>query len=167
MGHGIKGIAPLECINKKIDKWRVRWNIQPVEEDENAVTFEEKEFTRKPTLAQIKETIVNWLNCQVDEKIISGFVWREMFVWLDSLNQFNYKSAYDLSFQNHVAGMPFQEVPVKFGTDEKPIYHTFKTFEEISEFYLLAIAHIQTCLAEGWEEKDNIDLSPYEELLNN
>lgn len=166
MAQGIIGVTPLECINKKIDKWRVRWNIQPIEGDEDAVTFEEKEFSRKPTIGQIKETIVNWLNVQVDEKIISGFSWRDMFVWLDNVNQFNYKSAYDLSFQQHVAGLPFQEIKVKFGTDEQPVYHTFKSFEEISEFYLSAISHIQVCLAEGWQAKDNIDLSLYEELLN-
>ena len=43
-------------------------------------------------------------NDERDEKIVSGFVWRDMQVWLSSENQFNYKAAYDLAVQTKGGG---------------------------------------------------------------
>jgi hypothetical protein len=88
-------------------------------------------------------------------------MWRNVNVWLSSENQFNFKAAYDLAVQTNG-----QSLPVKFKIGEtenkEPVYHTFETMEEFTDFYTKAIAYINKCLNEGWELKDSIDWSEYE-----
>mgnify|MGYP000044714030 FL=1 len=45
--QGSAGVAPIECVNPRKDKWRVRWDI---EEQDGMATYEEAEFDRRPTL---------------------------------------------------------------------------------------------------------------------
>jgi hypothetical protein len=167
MGHGSIGIKPLECVNPRITKWRVRWNIRPetgTDEKGNpktGVTFEEKEFTRKPTLEEIKEVVHEWMNRQIDCRILAGFSWQDMPVWLSTENQFNYKAAFDIALQT--GG---QNLPVKFKLSDGN-YHLFSTVGELMEFYTSAMGYIQQILNAGWEEKDSVDFSVYEQLLNN
>ena len=113
-------------------------------------------FTRKPTQEEIKDIIVAQINRNVDEKILSGLVWRGMPIWLSTENQFNYKAAYDLAVQTDGASLP---VKFKFGTDDAPIYHTFTSLEEFRDFFLTSINFVQRTLDEGWQEKDNLDMS--------
>ena len=47
----------------------------------------------------VYEKVYDWYNKQTDEKILSGFVWKGMKVWLSAENQFNYKAAFDLAMQ--------------------------------------------------------------------
>ena len=49
--QGSAGVAPIECVNPRKDKWRVRWDI---EEQDGMATYEEAEFDRRPTLDEIK-----------------------------------------------------------------------------------------------------------------
>jgi hypothetical protein len=165
--EGSKGIALIECINPYIGKYRIRWDVQPKEVSENdyeAVTFYEAELTkrRKPTIEEVKSLILIEINKMIDEKILSGFAWKGMEVWLSSENQFNYKAAYDLTLQSEGKTLP---VLFKFGSTEEPIYHRFETIEELSDFYIGAMKYISDTLAEGWKEKDSIDWSLYEEVL--
>lgn len=81
-----------------------------------------------------------------------------MSVWLSSENQFNYKAAYDLAVQTGGQNLP---IVFKFGATDEPVYHTFSTVEELSDFYLKAMTYINTVLAEGWAEKDAIDWEKY------
>ena len=104
----------------------------------------------KPAIIGVKETINN----ETDRKILEGFVWKGMPVWLSTENQFNYKAAYDLAVQTNGATLP---VRFKFGTDEAPVYYTFESLEDFSNFYTLAMVHINTVLNEGWAEKDLAD----------
>lgn len=125
----------------------------------------------KPTLDQVKQAIFDDINSRTDEKIISGFVWTPKAggdpipVWLSTENQFNFKSAYDLAVQKNGATLP---VTFKMGeaADGTPIYHTFSTMEDADDFYLQAVAFVNQTLADGWQEKDNIDWEPYEEYFN-
>lgn len=165
--EGSKGIALIECINPYIGKYRIRWDVQPKEVSENdyeAVTFYETEIIQKykPRLMDIKDVILGAINADVDEKILSGFTWKGMVVWLSSENQFNYKAAYDLTLQSGGQTLP---VLFKFGTTDEPIYYSFETVEELSDFYIGAMKYISDTLAEGWKEKDSIDWSLYEESL--
>ena len=107
----------------------------------------------------IKTAILAWYNEQIDERILSGFVWKDMKVWLSSENQFNYKAAYDLAVQNGGANLP---ITFKFGTTNEPVYHTFTTVEELNGFYLSAMKYINDTLAAGWAEKDAIDWNAYD-----
>lgn len=158
---GGKDIPTIECIDEKYNTYRVRWDIQPyinADGEEQGVSFLETEFTHKPTFDDIKQVILAWHNEQIDERILSGFVWRDMQVWLSSENQFNYKAAYDLAVQTGGANLP---VTFKFGTTDEPVYHTFTALEELNGFYLSAMKYINDTLAEGWKEKDAIDWEKY------
>ncbi len=48
----------------------------------------------------------------------------------------------------------------------QPVYYTFNTAAELSDFYISAQQFIQQCINEGWNKKDNIDWTPYEKQLN-
>jgi hypothetical protein len=128
--------------------------------------------TQTPALSLqvVKDAIIGDINARTDEKIVSGFVWNPAAggdpipVWLSTENQFNFKSAYDLAIQKNGATLP---VTFKMGEHEDgtPVYHTFKTMEDADDFYVKAVAYINLCLAQGWEEKDGIDWTPYEALF--
>lgn len=115
-----------------------------------------------PTLDQFKSFVVECINKQTEENIISGFTWKDMPIWLSSENQFNYKAAYDLAVQTGGANLP---ITFKFGTTTEPVYHTFTTVEELNGFYLAAITYINNQLATGWQEKDSFDYDLYNERL--
>lgn len=161
------GVALVECINHYIGKYRVRWDIHPEtgeDADKQLVSYYETEIVmlRKPNINDIKQAVLEGVNRMIDEKIISGFVWNDMPVWLSSENQFNYKAAYDLSVQTGGQTLP---VLFKFGSTENPIYHQFTTQEELSDFYLKVMKFINDTLSEGWNMKDSIKWDEYEECL--
>ena len=67
--QGSAGVAPIECVNPRKDKWRVRWDI---EEQDGMATYEEAEFDRRPTLDEIKAAVLASYNTRIDEAIRSG-----------------------------------------------------------------------------------------------
>lgn len=118
-----------------------------------------KVYHYKPSIEELKEEITALVNRQVDERILSGYTFAGKPVWLSSENQFNYKAVYDLACKDSgILPMRF-----KLGEDAEGnvVYHTFKTLEELGEFYMGAIQWINQCVQEGWKEKDGIDLSKY------
>ena len=116
------------------------------------------------TLADVKEAIIQDINHRTDAKILSGLVWKDKPVWLSQENQFNFKAAYDLAVQTQGATLP---VTFKLGEQEDgtPVYHTFETMEDSTDFYTAAVNHIHQTVADGWAEKDAIDRAPYEALF--
>lgn len=112
-----------------------------------------------PTLQELKSLILTEINKQIDQKILEGFVWREMPIWLSSENQFNYKAAFDLAMQTQGINLP---ITFKFGTTDEPIYYTFETIEDLQDFYTSAVKYINDTLAEGWKQKDSIDWEEYD-----
>ena len=161
---GTENTPLIECINPKIKKYRIRWDITPEQDEENndTVSFMEAEILHKPSLEEVKNIVLNGYNQIIDEKILSGFVWKGMSVWLSIENQFNYKAAYDLAVMSQGKSLP---TVFKFGTTDNPVYYSFGTLEDISDFYISGMAYINTCLAEGWKQKDSIDWSVYEQAL--
>lgn len=163
-------------IEKVSGVYIVRWGFSPViekvgtfneETEEMEYTGEESEtdyakwcscVMKTYNLQAIKDTILGWYNENIDKKILEGFVWNEMSVWLSTENQFNYKAAYDLAVQTGGMNLP---IKFKFGTTDEPVYHTFETLEELSDFYVKAMTYINTCLEEGWIEKDSINWEDY------
>lgn len=133
---------------------------QKVETD--VATWTEAMIYPKPNLNEVKTFILGAINRNTDKKILSGFKWKDMSVWLSSENQFNYKAAYDLAFQTNGASLP---TVFKFGTTESPVYYKFDNLEELTDFYIKALTYINEQLAIGWYKKDNIDWSAYEEAL--
>lgn len=106
-----------------------------------------------PTNEEVVKAITDAVNAQTDEKILSGYVWNGINVWLSRENQFNFKAAYDVAVQSNGAILP---VNFKLGEDERgnPLYYTFSDMDEFVAFYTGAIMYIQQTLAEGWQEKD-------------
>lgn len=164
--YGSKGLALIECINPRLMKYRVRWDILPYFDEngeEQGVTFYEAEVTHKPSIDEVKDIILSGFNQAIDEKIMSGFVWNGMSIWLSTENQFNYKAAYDLAVMSDGKALP---VTFKFGTTKEPVYYTFETLNELSDFYIKAMDYIAKTLQEGWIAKDSIVWADYERELS-
>lgn len=153
---GCAGVAPIECVSPRKNKWKIRWNI--TEKEDGSAEWLEVDFDHKPSGTEIRNVINGYQNEQVDAKILSGFRWNDMPVWLSTENQFNYKASFDLAVQTNGGSLP---VRFKFGTDAIPLYHDFTTIEELTDFYMGAMAFINTTLQEGWQAKDSIDLTLY------
>ena len=143
----------------------IGYGFQPDAQGDNAIWFEvyfNKKQTGKPSLAQIKEAVKADINAKTDARILSGFVWNGINVWLSEENQHNFSEAQRIAAANPEVGIP---ATFKLGEDENgdPVYHTFETAEELTEFYLAAVAYVKQQIAIGWEEKDSIDWSLYDE----
>lgn len=156
---GTVGVKLIECIDKYRNIYRVRYDIT---EEEDGISYEEYEFNHKPSLDEIKDVILDYYNSKIDDKILSGFSWNGMQVWLSKENQFNYKATFDLAMQTNGSNLP---IVFKFGTTSEPIYYSFTTIEELNDFYTKAIAYINATLKTGWNEKDAIDWTLYN-ILN-
>ena len=150
-------MKPLECVNPVKDRWRVRWDVE--RHEDGSADYMEEEFNGRPSADAIKTMVARWINSQTEETIRSGFEWNSMKVWLSQENQFNYKTAYDMAVQTEGRTLP---VTFKFGTDDEPVYHTFAELDELADFYINAMTHIQQTLAEGWRKKEAFDRSGYE-----
>lgn len=165
------GLNPLlvECTNYKIGKYIVRWDVKEeqqandgMESQSKVASFYQQEFLHKPTLEEVKSLITSWYDDKITSRIVEGFVYDGLSVWLSNENQLNYKVAYDMAVQSDGANLP---VTFKFYDNNGTMYRTFDTLSEITDFYTKMTSHIQQCLVEGWNEKDKIDWSPYEEAL--
>lgn len=155
--EGTAGVKLIECVSPARNKWRIRWDVQ--EHDDGSADYMEAEFGYKPTLDEIKATVIGWYNKQTDDAILSGFEYEGNLVWLSSENQFNYKAAYDLAVQTDGATLP---VKFKFGTDEQPVYRIFDNMADLTEFYTSAMRFIQNTLDAGWQRKDTFRLELYQ-----
>lgn len=141
------------------NKWELFYGFgKDNPDDESGYNWRQK-FKQKPSLADIRAIIKETINNETDRKILEGFVWKGMPVWLSTENQFNYKAAYDLAVQTSGATLP---VRFKFGTDAAPVYYNFESLEDFADFYTQAMVHINTVLNEGWTEKDLADSMTFE-----
>lgn len=156
---------PLEVEYSKsvgINSLVMRFNIEQVDDhyecDEVCIFYKEPHLD----MAEIKKAVLDYINAKTDERILSGFVWNGINVWLSSENQRNFSEAQRVALMTNGQSLP---VTFKLGenADGQPVYHEFTTTEELTGFYLSAVAFIQQCLGEGWQQKDNIDWSKYEE----
>lgn len=160
----------LPLVKLSSGRYKINFNIEPyytIDEYGNKVetdlsTWIEHYFSNKPSISQVKNFILDAINKEIDQKILSGMVWKDMPIWLSSENQFNYKAAYDLAVMSQGQSLP---VMFKFGTTDEPVYYNFETLEDISNFYISAMNYINTTLAEGWKKKDSIDWTVYENAL--
>ena len=154
--QGSAEVKLIECVNPAKGKWRVRWDVQPLEN--GMANFMEAEFDNKPTDEQIKNTVIGWYNERIEADILRGLSYEGAMVWLSPENQFNYKAAYDLAVQTEGKSLP---VVFKFGNEDNPVYKTFDTLEELTDFYTRAIHHIQITLQNGWKDKDSFIIDDY------
>ena len=115
------------------------------------------------TFQDVKNAILDDINAQTDYKILTGLVWNDKPVWLSTENQFNFSEG-ERKTKDNPSILP---VTYKIGQDENenPVYYTFTTVEEITDFYDTCFAYINQCLNEGWQRKDSIDWEPYKEYF--
>lgn len=140
------------------NKWQLFYGLY----QDGDLTYEYRHmFHKKPTKDEVKHVIINQINTDVEENIIHGFKWKDIPVFLSEENQRNFKAAYDIAFQMNGAPLPMK---FKIGEtkDEEAIYYTFEDMETFTDFYTKAVAHINSSLNKGWEEKDSIDWSKFE-----
>ena len=130
------------------------------DEDGNGYNFR-KNYDHKPTKTELKEDITQLIDGITDSKILQGFRWNEVSVYLSTENQMNFKAAFDLNMQTGGLMLP---VKFKLGEDTEgnAVYHTFENMEDFTDFYTSAVSYINQCLNEGWAEKDSLDMSSYE-----
>ncbi|MDH6357251.1 hypothetical protein [Parabacteroides sp. PF5-9] len=154
---GTEGVKLIECINPQKNKWVIRWDVQP--ETEGGVSYYEYVFLKRPTLSEIKDIIINWINDSIKVEIMGGYVWREKPVWLSPENQLNYQADYLQAITTSGNSLP---VKCKFGADEEPIFFTFESLEDITDFYNSYVTYIREVQNKGWDLKKNFDFSPYD-----
>ena len=112
-----------------------------IDEDGNGYNMR-KNYDHKPTKAEIKNDVETLINGEIEKKILSGFEWRGIKVWLSLENQMNIKAAYDLAVQTDGERLPKK---MKLGEDEdgRPVYHTFEDLEEFSDFFKAVVDYIE------------------------
>lgn len=144
------------------NKWELIYGFgKDAPDDEYGWNWRER-YDHRPSPDEIRQVIKQTINRETDRRILEDFVWRGMPVWLSSENQFNYKAAYDLAVQTNGATLP---VRFKFGTDAAPVYYTFETLGDFTDFYTAAMLHINTALTAGWTEKDTLASIPFPEIV--
>lgn len=144
------------------DKWELIYGFgKDNESEEIGWNWSQRFVGGKPAPGMVKAIITAQIDTETDKKILSGFVWKDMPVWLSKENQMNFKAAYDLAVQSNGATLP---VTFKLGEDAdgNPLYYEFASMDDFADFYTKAVAHITRSLEEGWKEKDAIDVSAFE-----
>ena len=114
-------------------------------------------FDHQPTIEEVKETITAQISQNTQKAIVEGYEWKGNMVWLSSENQANYTLAYDMAKNRDLEEMP----TVKLGTDEAPVYYTFKDAKELTAFVTGMQQHIQDCLNASWTERKEMDWSVF------
>ena len=150
----IKDFSPI-----KEDKSRIVISYGYEKVDKTNATWYEVYLYKKQmsqlTLADVKEVIIGDIDERTKTAIIGGFKWQEKPVWLSIENQLNFSQA-------------TAPVTLKIGEQEDgtPVYHTFETQQDIADFCTAYTQWTQQQRESGWQEKDGIDWTPYEEYFN-
>ena len=137
--------------------------------DEINSTWHEVSFSKNhgdlPNFEDLKKAILEDINKDTDYKILTGFVWQGINVWLSEENQRNFSEAQRMAQQYGEQVLPLR---FKLGEDSEgnPVYHTFETVAELDAFYIQAFSFVNQCLNEGWAIKDNFDWEPYKEYFS-
>ena len=79
----------------EVGEWAVRWDFSQKQGEEGTYWFEETTFNYIPTIEDIQQVIIRWLNQQTDSVIRAGFVWKGIEVFLNDENKFNFKAITD------------------------------------------------------------------------
>ena len=109
-------------------------------------------FNYRPTKDEVLNVLKEHIDGQTDAKMLTGYVWHDMPVWLSMENQFNYKAAFDLAAQTQGATLP---ITFKLGEQNgEPVYFTFRDMQTFTDFYVNAFAFLNATLNEGWQQKD-------------
>lgn len=126
------------------------------------------------TLEAVKKAILSDIDADTDANILSGYQWTVLHgddegkvasVWLSKENQMNYKAKHDAA-RDYPDLVTF---PMKYKIAETEesvdVYEEFQDINELAQFFIGAISHIESCVNAGWARKKSIDWTPYEKLF--
>lgn len=116
-------------------------------------------FRHLPSVEEVRAAYHETVNEEVQEKILNGLEYEGHLVWLDAANQRNYL-AKAVQVQSGADVLPIE---VKLGTDDNPYHKTFETAEEYLAFFNAVTSHISAAQQEGWERKESVEWSEYED----
>lgn len=160
-------LSDFGLIRRDFSRHIIGYNLTPVGDGEH-YTWNEIYLYKKqhPTLTMedVKQLITEDINAMTKEKILSGFEWNGIKVWLSDANQRNFSDAQRIAVQTEGESLP---VRFKLGetSEGEAIYHTFETLRDINNFYLAMVQYIQECLTNGWAMKDGMVWGTYEKAL--
>lgn len=81
---GTTGLTQLECINPNKNRWSIRFDIQPNEEDSAAgVNYWEETLDHEPTLLEVKAIVSQGVDSYDASDEISDFSIGGVSMWLD------------------------------------------------------------------------------------
>lgn len=129
-------------------------------EDEMGKFNYREKFRHRPTVEEVKANYQEAVNEDVRESILRGLKFEGHLVWLDAASQRNYL-AKAVQVQGGTDVLPIE---VKLGTDEAPYFKTFETAEEYMVFFNLVTDHITKCQRDGWEVKEDVEWSDFEDV---
>ena len=152
-----------ERVDRLIQVGKRRWLLYfGLFEDCNGKYIFQQYFSMKPSLEEVKKIVIDTINEETQSKIMSGFKWKGNLVWLSEANQLNYSRDFAVAYYCERKGEDYALPTYKFGTDDKPVYYLFETFEEFMQFSKSWSQHIADAVREGWNEKNNINWSGYD-----
>ena len=146
--EGTINVDPIVCLNPVKGLWRVRLDIT---ETEDGATWMEQDFDHRPTESEIRALFVELVNEEVQQRILTGFTYEGLPVYLSIENQ--------VTFRNSMTC----PVRLKLGedTDGNPVYYEFTSASKLTAFQKAVGNHVQQCLNDGWQRKDAFDVEPY------
>ena len=114
-----------------------------------------KKQVAKPTIEMVKDAIITDINERITAQIVGGMTFDGKPVWLSIENQINFTTA-------------TAPCRLKIGEEEDgtPVYHEFETKAQLKAFNDACLAWKNEQLEAGRAEKEGIDWTPYEEVLN-
>lgn len=140
-------------ISYKHNKWELIYGFgKDKETDETGWNWRKRFIGVKPTIEECRQVITAQINVEVQQKILTGFMWFGVPVWLSTENQLNFAR-----IERCGADYP---LTLKIGEiDGVAEYHEFKDADEFKGFCKAYNKFILDCLQEGWKEKDNININ--------
>lgn len=133
-------------------------------------TYLYKKQISQLTLQGIKDAVLSDINAETTANIVNGFAYTvkhgiqagtEVMVWLSKENQSDFHAMHQ-----NASGLTFP-VRYKIGelSDGTPVYEEFADADEMHVICNCITAHILACQQAGWNRKDEMDWTPFEELF--
>lgn len=123
------------------------------ESDETGYNYRHK-FDHKPTQEEIREVIIEAINDETSQKILTGFKHEEKTVYLSVENQLNYAH-----LNSSVTAS--SSVTVKMSDSEGDDIFVDMTGAEFKAFYKKVLAFLNKCMQECWNNKKGLTLEDY------
>lgn len=112
---GTDGVKLIECVNPMLNKWHVRWDVQPAAgtnangELETGVSYMEAEFLHEPSLEEIKVVVCAGIDEYDSSTEVNAFTVNGMPLWLDK--QTRTSLSYTISVEEQARSISEGEVP--------------------------------------------------------